>query len=255
MADWSKFNIDVAGINKSVTELENNSSNFEELPDGKYEVALNNIELKESKSGHPMLAASFEVCAGEYTGRYIFMNQLVIYGDHNDSFRVHTCNMLLRSLNSPYSNNVSFAGGLPAYEQLVNAINAACQDEEYLLSLGTNKGGYRTYKILEHFVGEAPQYTSGAPKQNIPVMPQYAGMPRSQTSNAPVITYPATAPVMPMPSAPLPPVMPLPANAPLPTPAPVMPTAAPVASQQRTRRKQEQEPMPAGAQNDSDIPF
>ena len=48
---WEQFdnNTDLAAFEEGVKNAENQSSDFEDLPHGKYEVALDNIELKPTK--------------------------------------------------------------------------------------------------------------------------------------------------------------------------------------------------------------
>ena len=44
---------------------------FKEVPEGKYEVKKKN-ELKQSKTGRPMVAFWFKILEGEYKNQYIF---------------------------------------------------------------------------------------------------------------------------------------------------------------------------------------
>lgn len=178
MSMWDKYgNIDAKSLNEQASNL---SDDFEEIPVGKYEVALDSIVLKESKAGDPMIAARFTVVNGTYQNRKVFLNQLVLKGDQNDAFRVHTCNVLLRSLESSLTDQVRF-DGLQAYDQLINAIAGECTDAEYLLEISERKG-YRNYKVLERFNSNAPVPT--------PVPAQYQPQAPSYPQNSQAHSYP-----------------------------------------------------------------
>lgn len=173
MSMWDKYgNIDAKSLNEQASNL---SDDFEEIPVGKYEVALDSLVLKESKAGDPMIAARFTVVNGTFQNRKVFLNQLVLKGDQNDAFRVHTCNVLLRSLESSLTDQVRF-DGLQAYDQLINAIAGECTDAEYLLEISERKG-YRNYKVLERFNSNAPVPTPVQYQQQAPSYPQVSQAP------------------------------------------------------------------------------
>lgn len=146
MADWSKYNkIDAKALS---AEAENLGGNFEELPLGQYEVALENLELKPTKTkGDPMLVMTFKVVAGEFKKRKLWVNQVVLMGDENDCLRLHVANVLLRGLESGLE--VKFEG-VQEYSDLIDEILTRCQDAEYLLEIKERKG-YRQYEIKERY--------------------------------------------------------------------------------------------------------
>lgn len=153
MSKWSKFDsvVDVNELNHDIEELGNGE--FEDLPEGRYEVRLDSLEMKPTKEkGYPMLAACFTVIEGEYKKRKIFVNQVIVMGDENDKYRVRGANDLLIGLDSGLS--IKF-NGLDNYEKLINAVADKCEGEEYLLELGSNKKGYPTYKIVEHYTDDS----------------------------------------------------------------------------------------------------
>lgn len=154
MSNWDDF----AGIDAQALQAQANnlgkSDDFPEVPNGKYEVSLDNLELKRSKSGNPMVAARFTILDGEFKNFKLFYNQVLILGNDSDAFRVHTCNTFLRSLESTLTEQVRF-DGLPDYDFLISKIFEECKDAEYLLELGERKG-FKTYKILERFDSSIP---------------------------------------------------------------------------------------------------
>ena len=80
---WDK-NMDVEGLQHDVEEAENNGNtgnSYKEVPEGKYEVRVENIEIKECKSdknnGAPMISVTFRIINGNYKNQCLFYNQLI----------------------------------------------------------------------------------------------------------------------------------------------------------------------------------
>lgn len=151
MTDWGKFeNVDVENLNKDVSEL--GDGEYPEIPCGKYEVAVDSMELKPTKEkGYPMLAVCFTILEGQFKKQKIFMNQVVLMGDTNDKYRVRTANAFLSSLGSDLK--VSF-DGIHQYEKLVDDIFTAIDGLEYLLEMKDSKPTkdgrvFKNYKIVE----------------------------------------------------------------------------------------------------------
>ncbi|MCM3763471.1 DUF669 domain-containing protein [Neobacillus niacini] len=153
--DWSKFDkqVDLEALQSDVEEVEKNGGgNFEELPDGSYEVEVEKMELGTSKKGDPMLKIQFKVVAGEYENKRIFYNGVM--QPQNDSafgFQVHRNNEMLRSLWDCKKEDVKFTG-FKDYADLVLDIHEDIDGQfEYLIVKGTDKKGYTTLEIEEVF--------------------------------------------------------------------------------------------------------
>jgi len=85
---WDK-EIDTEGLQKDVAEAAANGGggNYKEVPHGNYEVAVQQMELKASKKGDPMVSIWFKIVSdGEYKGSMIFYNQVITQG-----FQIHNC--------------------------------------------------------------------------------------------------------------------------------------------------------------------
>ncbi len=69
--NWDKFDkqIDNEEIKNAINDAKN--SDFPDIPDGEYEVALENMVLKQSKKGDPMLTITFVILEGEFTDEKI----------------------------------------------------------------------------------------------------------------------------------------------------------------------------------------
>ena len=62
---------------ENLDNLENDTTEYVEVPYGMYEVAVAGITYKERKAGNPMATIRFKVLNGEYKGNSIFYNQIV----------------------------------------------------------------------------------------------------------------------------------------------------------------------------------
>lgn len=148
---WDKFNdaYDVKNLAEEVAEAEANgeTGGFEDVPHGTYDVEINKMELKLSKSNNPMLSVWFKVLAGDCKGRLIFMNQVV-----TQKFQVHICNDFLRSLDSGIDVKFLDYG---QYEQLIMDIAEAIDGKlEYGLEYGETKKGFSTFEITDVYEAE-----------------------------------------------------------------------------------------------------
>lgn len=151
--DWSSFDkVNVNEINEGIKDMP--KGEFEELPDGKYEVALDSVEIKPTKeSGYPMLAMQLTIVHGEFENRKIFINQVLVMGNDSDKYRVKSCNDLLSGLEP--QTPVVF-NGVRDYAEMVDQINNECKGYEYLVQKKSNtskKDGktYASYKFLEAY--------------------------------------------------------------------------------------------------------
>lgn len=122
----------------------NGGGDFEEVPHGKYEVAIEKLELGESKKHDPMLKVWFKIRAGKYKNQRIFMNQVVTQG-----FQIHIANEFLRSLDS--DEKVTFETYSQYHELILDIFEDISENLEYELDYGENKKGYNTFKITDIF--------------------------------------------------------------------------------------------------------
>lgn len=145
-AQWDNA-VDMDGLQKDIQEAANNSGDFPEIPHGKYEVAIEKLELKATKKGDPMVSVWMKIVGdGEFKGSMIFMNQVITQG-----FQIHIVNEFLRSL-------TDMCDAVPAiefksysqYANLLMDIHELIADSfEYALNYGQNKKGYDRYEIVE----------------------------------------------------------------------------------------------------------
>ena len=143
---WEKFDkeIDVEGLKHDAEEAAKNGGNFKEVPYGTYEVKVNKMELKESKTNKPMLSIWFKILDGEYKDSIIFYNQVLSTG-----FGLHSADNFLRSLDSGVT--VEFKN-FRQYNNLILDIAEAIDGVlEYGLEYSEGKNGFNNYKITDVF--------------------------------------------------------------------------------------------------------
>lgn len=139
---WEKFDKEIdKDIQKKIEDAEN--SEYVEVPLGDYEVKVDNMELKISKSGNPMVSIWFRIIVGDYNNNLLFMNQVI-----NQPFQIGLANKILRAL-AP-NKQVEFQ----SYTQYANLILDVFEEidgkYEYALKYGEKKG-FSTFEVLDIF--------------------------------------------------------------------------------------------------------
>ncbi|MED3270652.1 hypothetical protein BK703_04460 [Bacillus thuringiensis serovar silo] len=154
--NWSKFDkkVDLEALAADVQEVEENGGggDFEKVPDGQYEVAVEKMELTESKNGDPMLMIWFDIVDGEFEGQKIFYYKVMQpQNDKAWGYQVHQNNEMLRKLWDCNEEDVKFTS-FGEYADLVLDIHEDIDGKfEYLLEKETDKKGYDQFKIVEVF--------------------------------------------------------------------------------------------------------
>ena len=152
---WDK-EIDIDGLNEDVKAAANGGGgNYKEVPHGNYEVAVQQMELKESKKGKPMVSIWFKIVYdGEYKGSMIFYNQVVDNGTG-----LHINNEMLRKMVSEMGTDAPVIE-LKSFEQyselLMDIYEAVADNFEYALKYTANKKNkdFSDFEITEVFVLE-----------------------------------------------------------------------------------------------------
>ena len=145
---FAKFNemFDLSGLKTDIESAASNSGgDFQEVPDGSYEVKVTKLELGESKKTHmPMLKIWFDILAGDFKGQKIFCNQMLTNG-----FGIHKANEMLTAFESGVS--VSFENFEQYADMVAQVFRAIDGTGEYELAYGHNNKGYATYTIVQRF--------------------------------------------------------------------------------------------------------
>lgn len=144
---FDKFDsaIDTEGLANDVKEAaENGTGSFKEVPHGKYEVAIEKLELVESKKGDPMVSCWMKILQGEFKDNRIFMNQVITKG-----FQIHIANEFLRSMDTEI--DVQFETYKQYGEMIMDMAEAVDGNLEFALKYGKGKKDFSTYEITEVF--------------------------------------------------------------------------------------------------------
>lgn len=151
-AQWDSA-VDMEGLKKDVQEAaENGGGNFKEVPHGKYEVAIEKMELKATKEKKdPMVSIWMKICDGEFKNSLIFMNQVITQG-----FQIHIVNEFLRSLieECPDAPTVEFKSYAQYAELLMDIHELIAESFEYAVDYGQTKKGFDTFKITKIYALE-----------------------------------------------------------------------------------------------------
>lgn len=154
-AQWDNA-MDMDGLLKDVQEASQNSNSgsFKEVPHGKYEVAIEKMELKATKpesGSKPMVSIWMKICDGDYEGSIIFMNQVITQG-----FQIHIVNEFLRSLikNCVKAPVVEFKSYAQYAELLMDIHELIADSFEYAVDYGATKKGFDTFEITEVYALE-----------------------------------------------------------------------------------------------------
>ena len=151
---WDKA-IDTEGLVKDIAEAAENGGqgNYKEVPHGDYEVAIQQMELKASKKGDPMVSIWFKVVSGDYKGSIIFYNQVITQG-----FQIHNCNEVLRKIASEMKEKpvIEFRTYKQYGELLMDIFEAVEDNYEYGLHYTANKKNkqFSDFKVTEVYVLE-----------------------------------------------------------------------------------------------------
>lgn len=137
-----KFEKEIAKLND---EISTGKTEYEEIPFGKYEVIVKELELVINKKGNPMVKFHFVIEAGDFKGRHLFFNKVV-----NTSFGIHQANVIMSDL---AGLAVEWKGNYAQYAETIEFLFAEIENLPYEISYTEGKKGYPDLKI-ESFLGE-----------------------------------------------------------------------------------------------------
>lgn len=152
MSIFDKFEngIDKNSMNEAIKRAEENKGgDYQDVPAGVYEVALDKLELGKTKKGDDKLVAWFKIVAGEFKGSILFKNSVL-----NEEWQLDKAFQFLDQLQS----GVEIEGSIKSNEDFENYL-ADIFDEveakglEYEVEYTVNKSGFGDIKeILQVFV-------------------------------------------------------------------------------------------------------
>lgn len=134
---------DVEGLKADIEKAAENKTDYEEVPDGDYEVSIQKLEPKVSSKGSPMVSCWFKIVDGSHKGQIIFANLML-----TTAFGIHKANEFLRSLGTGL--DISF-DKFSQYSKLITEIFEQSKGYEYALEYTHNAKGFAEYKITDVF--------------------------------------------------------------------------------------------------------
>lgn len=147
---WDK-KVDIEALSEGIKNVEKNGGlgEFAEVPTGRYEIRIEDMELKESKNGHLMFVCKMRILAGDFENRVMYWNQPITL-----DFQIALVNRFLRSLESGIDVDSTFMG-YTNYNNTIMDIHEAIDDAglEYMVEYSKNKKDYPIYTIKEVFEG------------------------------------------------------------------------------------------------------
>ena len=154
MADiFEKWNesTDLKGLQDDIKDAQENKREYEEIPHGEYEVKVDKMELKATKTDQqPMVSIQFRIINGKYKNSCLFFNKK-IRGTKNDGLMIHQSNEFLRSMKTDLA--IEFVD-YKQYAELLLDVAESCDTNklEFAIKYEDNKG-YDKFTITEVFEG------------------------------------------------------------------------------------------------------
>ena len=147
---WNE-STDLKGLQKDIKDAQENKREYDEVPYGEYEVKVDKIELKATKTDQmPMTSIQFRIINGKYKNSCLFFNKK-IGGTKNDGLMIHQSNEFLRSMDTGI--DVEFVD-YKQYAELLLDVAEACDTNklEFAIKYEDNKG-YDKFTITAVFEG------------------------------------------------------------------------------------------------------
>lgn len=126
-----------------------NTRTYKEVPPDNYQVTVDKMELKDSKSGAKMLSIWFKITAGKFTNSMIFYNQTI---DEDWKFE-NACRMLYSLALDAIDTRLEF---IKDYREFDNMLKDAEEELDagkisYEVKYGKTKTGFPTFEIIDSF--------------------------------------------------------------------------------------------------------
>lgn len=147
MMDFSKFDnmFDLEGLKNDIQAAAERNTERVEVPDGQYECKVEKMEMKESKTGNPMVSIWFRILAGDFKNSVLFMNQTIHTG-----FGLRTAKKMLSDMDTglpvDFQSFAQFAGLIESVKEAIET-----QKLEYAVKYTTTKNDFKNFEITEVF--------------------------------------------------------------------------------------------------------
>jgi len=105
--DYGQDDIDLTQFDEDFAEAEVEERDFEPIPDGKYQVNVERVELTRAQtSGNPMLKWTLRIIAPRFRGRLLWRNNVMATRENIKWLKtdLHTCGLSLEKLSDLPAN-------------------------------------------------------------------------------------------------------------------------------------------------------
>ena len=99
--DYGRDDIDLTQFDEDFAEAEVEEREFEPIPDGKYQVNVERVELTRAQtSGNPMLKWTLRIIAPRFRGRLLWRNNVMATRENIKWLKtdLHTCGLSLEKI-------------------------------------------------------------------------------------------------------------------------------------------------------------
>ena len=148
---FEKWNsdVDLKGLQEDVKKAQDNNKEYEKVPHGEYEVKVDKIEMKPTKTDQmPMVSIQFRIISGKYKNSCLFYNQK-IKGTKDDGKMINMSIHFIKSMGTDL--NIEFLD-YKQYAELLLDVAEFCDANklEFAIKYEDNKG-YDKFTITEVF--------------------------------------------------------------------------------------------------------
>ena len=105
--DYGQDDIDLTQFDEDFAEAEVEERDFEPIPDGKYQVNVERVELTRAQtSGNPMLKWTLRIIAPRFRGRLLWRNNVMATRENIKWLKtdLHTCGLSLEKISDLPAN-------------------------------------------------------------------------------------------------------------------------------------------------------
>lgn len=145
--DKFKNGIDQNAINEAITEAKENGGGFKEVPEGTYEVAVEKMEIKQTKKGDDMISIWFNILDGEFKGSKLFKNQVI-----KENWQLGQAFDFIFSLDTGIQPTEKISNS-EDFQEYLDEVMDEIEDKglEYEVKYTINKKGFTDITITETF--------------------------------------------------------------------------------------------------------
>lgn len=145
--DYKKWNEEFGGKDAVEAVKKAKENEYQEVPNGTYDCALEKLELGESKNKKPMVKAMFRIIRGDHKKQCLFYNGVMAANNPEyNGFVIHNVLEFLRSLQ--VFDDVDFDGDFRDFDNLLMDIAEESEGLTFEIEKSTD-GEYSRIKITD----------------------------------------------------------------------------------------------------------